>query len=61
LIRKGVKEITNSLYSHRFNITDRTALRDLNGLVNKGLLSKKSAKKNHLYLSFMTNEEIKRR
>jgi len=43
------KEITNSIYSKEFNITDRTALRDLNDLVRKGLLNKVGEKRNTKY------------
>ncbi len=47
---KDKKEITNSMYSKKFNITDRTALRDLNDLVNKGLLNKIGEKRRTKYL-----------
>jgi ATP-dependent DNA helicase RecG len=49
LFWKYKKEITNSLYSKKFDITDRTALRDLNDLVNKGLLNKIGEKKKTKY------------
>jgi ATP-dependent DNA helicase RecG len=42
--------ITNKEYQSLFDITDRTALRDLNDLVTKGLVQKKGAKKGTRYL-----------
>ncbi len=49
LFWKKEKEITNSMYSKKYNITDRTALRDLNDLVKKGLLKKIGEKKKTKY------------
>ena len=43
------EKITNPLYSKEFNITDRTALRDLNDLVDKGLLNKIGVKRKTKY------------
>ena len=42
--------ITNKEYQSLFDITDRTALRDLNDLVTKGLAQKKGEKKGTKYL-----------
>ena len=50
LFWKKEKEITNSMYSKKYNITDRTALRDLNDLVKKGLLKKIGEKKKTKYI-----------
>ncbi len=50
LFWKKEKEITNSMYSKKYNITDRTALRDLNDLVKKGLLKKIGKKKKTKYV-----------
>lgn len=47
---KNDKEITNSKYSTKFNISESTALRDLSELVKKELLIKKGEKKNTKYL-----------
>ena len=41
--------ITNSEYKSLFAITDRTALRDLNSLVGKNILSKSGNKKSTTY------------
>ena len=49
LFWKYKKEITNSLCSQKFDITDRTALRDLNDLVNKGLLNRIGEKRKTKY------------
>jgi ATP-dependent DNA helicase RecG len=50
LIWKKQKEITNSMYSKEFNVTDRTALRDLSYLVDKGLLNKVGEKRKTKYI-----------
>jgi len=50
LMWKKKKEITNSMYSKEFDITDRTALRDLNNLVDKGLLKKTGEKRRTKYM-----------
>lgn len=42
--------ITNKEYQSLFDITDRTALRDLDDLVTKGLVQKKGEKKGTTYL-----------
>jgi len=47
---KTEKEITNSIYSEKFNISERTALRDLSELVEKWLLNKIGDKKNTKYI-----------
>jgi predicted HTH transcriptional regulator len=43
------KVMTNSLYRKKFKITDRTALRDLNFLLKKGLIKKEGFKKDAVY------------
>jgi len=43
------KVMTNSLYRKKFKITDRTALRDLNFLLKKGLIKKEGFKKDAIY------------
>ncbi|MBN2322698.1 MAG: putative DNA binding domain-containing protein [Spirochaetes bacterium] len=45
--------ITNKEYQSLFSITDRTALRDLNGLITKGLVRKRGEKKGTRY--FLTH------
>ena len=47
---KNSKEITNSAYCEKFDISDRTALRDLNDLVDKKLLVKIGEKKKSKYI-----------
>ncbi len=42
--------ITNREYQSLFSITDRTALRDLNDLISKGLVQKRGVKKGTRYL-----------
>ena len=42
--------ITNREYQSLFSITDRTALRDLNDLISKGLVKKRGVKKGTRYL-----------
>ncbi len=43
-------EIVTSEYLKRYNITDRTARRDLTELVEKGLLIRKGEKKSSRYV-----------
>lgn len=43
------KQITNKEYREMFKVTDRTALRDMNGLIEKGMIQKKGFKKDALY------------
>ncbi len=50
LFWKNEKEINNSKYCDKFNISDRTALRDLNELVEKGLLIKKGEREQTKYI-----------
>ncbi len=50
LMWKKEKEITNSMYSVEFSVSDRTALRDLNDLVNKELLKKVGERQQSKYL-----------
>lgn len=45
LLWKNEKEISNSRYAERFNISERTALRDLKELVEKDLLIKVGERK----------------
>lgn len=47
---KKAREIQNNKYKNRFNIADRTALRDLTELVEKGLLTKEGEKKTTVYV-----------
>jgi len=47
---KNEKEITNSQYKEKFNISDRTALRDLTELTEKKLLTKTGEKKLTKYI-----------
>ncbi|TVR79389.1 MAG: hypothetical protein EA412_06610, partial [Chitinophagaceae bacterium] len=49
---KTQKSITNSEYKSMFNITDRTALRDLNDLLSKRLIKKTGEKKNTRYMLY---------
>ena len=44
--------ITNKEYQSLFDITDRTALRDLGDMVTKGLVQKKGEKKGTKYLLY---------
>ncbi|MFD1188647.1 ATP-binding protein [Pontibacter rugosus] len=50
LLWKHDGRIQNSKYKEKFGITDRTALRDLTELVEKGLLSKEGEKKATVYI-----------
>ena len=50
LLWKKDKEITNAKYARKFDITDRTALRDLNELIKKGLLIRKGNKRKTKYV-----------
>ncbi|MEJ8802811.1 ATP-binding protein [Pontibacter sp. H249] len=50
LLWKNDGRIQNSKYKEKFSITDRTALRDLTDLVDKGLLSKEGEKKSTVYV-----------
>jgi len=43
------KQITNKDYREMFKVTDRTALRDMNGLLEKGMIIKKGFKKDAFY------------
>ena len=45
------KQITNKEYREMFKITDRTALRDMNSLIEKGMIRKKGFKKDALYFA----------
>ncbi|MEA1972815.1 MAG: DeoR family transcriptional regulator, partial [Candidatus Cloacimonadota bacterium] len=45
LLWKNEKEISNSKYAERFNISERTALRDLKELVEKDILIKVGERK----------------
>lgn len=43
------KQMTNQEYREIFKITDRTALRDLNGLLEKDMINKSGFKKDAVY------------
>lgn len=45
------KQITNKDYREMFKVTDRTALRDINSLLKKGMILKKGFKKNAFYFA----------
>jgi len=45
------KQITNKDYREIFKVTDRTALRDMNSLVEKGMILKKGFKKDAFYFA----------
>lgn len=47
---KEKRTITNKEYQSLFNITDRTALRDLDDLMSKELVEKRGVKKSTRYL-----------
>jgi len=47
---KNDKEVTNSKYKERFNISERTALRDLKELTEKGILIKVGENKSSKYI-----------
>ena len=47
---KESKEISIVEYVKRYNITDRTARRDMSDLINKGLILKTGNKKTAKYL-----------
>jgi len=49
LMMNEKKQITNKDYRGIFKVTDRTALRDINSLLEKGMIRKKGFKKNALY------------
>lgn len=51
LMVNGKKVISNKVYREKFNVTDRTALRDLNLLLSKNMIKKKGFKKNALYFA----------
>ena len=58
LLWKNEKEISNSKYAERFNISERTALRDLKELVEKDLLIKVGERKITKYV-YITKVNVK--
>jgi len=48
MVNKG-KTFTNREYRKNFNVSSRTALRELSGLVNKGQISEKGRFKDKVY------------
>ncbi len=58
LLWKNDKEISNSKYAEKFNISDSTALKDLKELVEKDLLIKVGERKMIKYV-YITNENTR--